>query len=128
MRVITSFQKADLMDGDGCTPSQRRVRSSLGMVMFYQHFILGCSRIAMPLFAPTAGQKRIKGCHGCWKPATFHELTSHDWTPACEKAFEELKGALLSCVVLAYPDFENPFILSTDAWTAGHCLIPGASC
>lgn len=91
MRVITSFQKADLMDCDGCTPSQRRVRSSLGMVMFYQHFILGCSRIAMPLFAPTAGQKRIKGCHGCWKPATFHELTSHDWTPACEKAFERVR-------------------------------------
>uniref|UniRef100_A0A669EIA0 Gypsy retrotransposon integrase-like protein 1 n=1 Tax=Oreochromis niloticus TaxID=8128 RepID=A0A669EIA0_ORENI len=115
VRVITSFQKTDLMDGDGCTPSQRKVRSFLGMVMFYQHFIPGCSRVAKPLFALTAGQKRTKGCHGSRKPGTFRKLTPQDWTPACEKAFEELKGALLSCAVLAHPDFERPFILSTDA-------------
>ncbi|CAI5678545.1 unnamed protein product [Oreochromis niloticus] len=93
----------------------RKVRSFLGMVMFYQHFIPGCSHIAKPLFALTAGQKRTKGCHGSRKPGTFRKLTREDWTPACEKAFEELKGALLSCAVLAHPDFERPFILSTDA-------------
>ncbi|CAI5682637.1 unnamed protein product [Oreochromis niloticus] len=115
VRVIASFRKTDIMDGDGCTPSQRKVRSFLGMVMFYRHFIPGCSRVAKPLFALTAGQKRTKGCHGSWKPGTFCKLTPQDWTPACEKAFEELKGALLSCAVLAHPDFERPFILSTDA-------------
>ena len=113
VRVITGFQKEDLMDADGLTPSPKKVRSFVGMVMFHQHFIPGCSRMAKPLYALTAGQKRrIKGPHG---RGAFQELTPHDGTPACEKAFEGLKSALLDCVVLAHPDFERPFVLSTDA-------------
>lgn len=45
----------------------------------------------------------------------FRKLTPQDWTAACDKAFAELKTALVSCVALAHPDFEKPFILSTDA-------------
>lgn len=75
------------------------------MVMFYQHFIPGCSRITKPLFALTAGQKRrFQGHHGRGRAGTFHELTPQDWTPACEKAFEGLKSTLLDCVVLAHPN------------------------
>lgn len=108
------------MDADGCTPSQQKVRSFLGMVLFYQHFILACSRIAKPLYALTAGQRRIqKGCNGRGRPGTYRQSTSQDWTSECEKAFEELKNALLSCAVLAHPDFDRPFILSTDASTDG---------
>ncbi|KAK0133435.1 Retrovirus-related Pol polyprotein from transposon 412 [Merluccius polli] len=55
----------DLMKADGCTPSQKRVRSFLGMVLYYQHFIPGCSSIAKPLFALTAGQKRKGMEEGC---------------------------------------------------------------
>ncbi|KAJ8361673.1 hypothetical protein AAFF_G00432160 [Aldrovandia affinis] len=63
--VISGFRKEDLMDADGCTPSQQKVRSFLGMVLYYQHFIPGCSTIAKPLFALTAGQKRkLKGSRG----------------------------------------------------------------
>lgn len=103
------------MKEDGCTPCQRKVRSFLGMVLFYQHFIPACSRIAKPLYALTAGQKRKGIGRGLGKPGTFRVLTPQDWTPACEKAFEDLKAALLHCVVLAHLDFEKPFILSTDA-------------
>lgn len=86
------------------------------MVMFYQHFIPGCSCITKPLFALTAGQKRrVKGHQGRGRAGTFRQLTPQDWTPACEKAFEELKRALLDCVVLAHPDFDRPFILCTGA-------------
>ncbi|KAJ8355230.1 hypothetical protein AAFF_G00084330 [Aldrovandia affinis] len=63
--VISGFRKEDLMDADGCTPSQQKVRSFLGMVLYYQHFIPGCSTIAKPLFALTGGQKRkLKGSGG----------------------------------------------------------------
>ena len=34
VRVITGFQKDDLMDADGLTPSPKKVRSFIGMVMF----------------------------------------------------------------------------------------------
>lgn len=118
--AISSFKKEDLMEPDGCTPSQQKIRSFLGMVLFYQHFIPACSRIAKPLYALTAGQKRkIKGGHGRGRPGTYRQLTPQDWTPECEAAFEKLKEVLLDCVVLAHPDFERPFILSTDASTDG---------
>ncbi|KAK0148851.1 Transposon Tf2-6 polyprotein [Merluccius polli] len=114
---VFSKDKLDyLMKDDGCTPSQRKVKSFLGMVLYYQHFIPGCSSIARPLYTLTAGQKRkAKGSFGRRKAGTFRELTSKDWTPACEAAFESLKNALLNSVVLSHPDFDRPFILSTDA-------------
>uniref|UniRef100_A0A674MGD5 ribonuclease H n=1 Tax=Takifugu rubripes TaxID=31033 RepID=A0A674MGD5_TAKRU len=118
--AISGFRREDLMESDGCTPSQQKVRSFLGMVLFYQHFIPACSRIAKPLYALTAGQKRrTKGGQGRCKPGTYRQLTPQDWSPECDGAFEQLKTALLDCVVLAHPDFDRPFILSTDASTDG---------
>jgi len=49
VKVISAFRKEDLMNDDGCTPSQREVNSFLGMELYYQHFIPGCSSIAKPL-------------------------------------------------------------------------------
>ncbi|KAI4898559.1 hypothetical protein NFI96_004318 [Prochilodus magdalenae] len=116
VRVITDFTARDLMMEDGITPSQKRIRSFLGMVLYYQNFIPGCSSIAKPLFALTAGQKwKVRGDRGCKRPGTFRELKPEDWTPACEAAFEGLKKALTDSVVLAHPNFEKPFLLSTDA-------------
>ncbi|KAJ8406904.1 hypothetical protein AAFF_G00291800 [Aldrovandia affinis] len=96
--VISGFRKEDLMDADGCTPSQQKVRSFLGMVLYYQHFIPGCSTIAKPLFALTGGQKRkLKGSGGNRRAGTFRTLTPQDWDPACDRAFEDLGSALLHC-------------------------------
>lgn len=41
------------------------------------------------------------------------------WSEACQKAFEQLKGRLISAPVLAYPDPAKPFILDTDASDVG---------
>ncbi|KAL0148047.1 hypothetical protein M9458_056662, partial [Cirrhinus mrigala] len=116
VKVISAFQKEDLMKEDGATPSQKKIRSFLGMVLYYQAFIPSCSHIARPLFNLTAGQKRsLKGAGGRRRAGTFRELTPQDWTPDCDVAFEELKRALVDSVVLAHPDFERPFLLCTDA-------------
>jgi len=37
------------------------------------------------------------------------------WGPSQQKAFENLKERLCTTTVLAYPDFSQPFILTTDA-------------
>jgi hypothetical protein len=37
------------------------------------------------------------------------------WTPECEEAFQNLKQALISAPILAMPDFNRDFILTTDA-------------
>lgn len=125
VNVITAFSKEDLMNEDGCTPSQRKIKSFLGMVLYYQHFIPGCSSIAKPLYNLTAGQKRrAGGCPGRQRAGPFLELILQDWTPVCEKAFEGLKTELLNSVVLPHPDVGRPFILSTDASLGG--LVSGA--
>lgn len=76
------------------------------------------------LYTLTAGQKRrAKGFFGQRRAGTFQELTPHDWTPTCEKAFEDLKNSHLNSVVLAHPVFDRPFIRSTDASLDGLCAV-----
>ncbi|XP_038128016.1 uncharacterized protein LOC119774555 [Cyprinodon tularosa] len=45
----------------------------------------------------------------------YRKLIPNDWTEGCEQAFHKLKTMLLECVMLAHPDFDEPFILSVDA-------------
>lgn len=116
VEVISNMHIQSLMEHDGCTPSVRKIKSFLGMVFYYQHFIPNCSAIAKPLFALTAGQKRRGHLTKERKfQGVYRKLTPADWTEQCNNAFEKLKTMLLDCVVLAHPDFERPFILSIDA-------------
>ncbi len=58
VEVISKLSKFDLMEDDRCTPSVQRIKSVLGIIFYYQHFIPGCSSLAKPLFALMAGQRR----------------------------------------------------------------------
>ena len=104
------------MEGDSSTPSVRKVKSFLGMVFYYQHFIPNCSSIAKPLFALTAGQKR-RGKAGKYSqnPGVCRKLKPADWTPDCDSALASLKEKFLYCAVLTHPDFSQSLVLSIDA-------------
>ena len=116
VEVIVKMSKRDLMENDSCTPSVRRVKSFLGMVFYYQHFIPNCSSIAKPLFALTAGQKRRgKAEKYSQNPGVYRKLKPADWTLDCDSAFASLKEKLLNCAVLTHPDFSKPLVLSIDA-------------
>eukprot|EP00731_Ephydatia_muelleri_P012792 Em0007g102a len=41
--------------------------------------------------------------------------TGYKWSSACQEAFESLKQLLISPPILAYPRFEHPFTVATDA-------------
>jgi len=73
------------------------VRTFLGLASFYRRLV--------PNFAEAA------------KPLTI--LTRKDqnfiWGPSQQEAFEDLKNRLSTTPVLAYPNFELPFFLTTDA-------------
>ncbi|KAJ8378416.1 hypothetical protein AAFF_G00243040 [Aldrovandia affinis] len=77
LRVV--FQKSGPDGGGRLHPSVKKLKSFLGMVFFYQSFIPGCSAIAKPLFALTAGMKRKDGPGGGWH---VRKLTTADWSPA----------------------------------------------
>lgn len=55
--AITSLTESDHMEQGTNVPSQRRIRSFLGMVVYYQQFIENCSSIAKPRFGLTTGSK-----------------------------------------------------------------------
>ena len=75
----------------------KTLRSFLGLASYYQRFIPNFSKEARPLHSLTC------------KNAQFV------WTPTCQQAFDKLKQLLTDAPVLAFSNFEQDFILETDA-------------
>jgi hypothetical protein len=73
------------------------VRAFIGLASFYRRLVPDFAEIAKPLTALTRKDQAFA------------------WGPSEQKAFEELKNRLCTTPVLAYPNFELPFILTTDA-------------
>lgn len=115
VEVISKMTKADLMEDDGRTPSVKRIKSFLGMILYYQHFIPSCSSLAKPLFALTSGQKKRGRVKRNTNTGSFRKLKPSDWTEECDVSLCKLKDSLLNCVILSHPDFSQPLILSIDA-------------
>jgi hypothetical protein len=72
------------------------VRSFLGLTWYYRKYIKGYSRMAGPLF------ELIK------KDVVFV------WNQECQRAFDDLKKALVQAPVLVRLNFQEPFCLDVD--------------
>ena len=77
------------------------VRSFLGLVGYYRRFIKGFSDIARPLNSLLEKDREFK------------------WTNECQSSFVNLKEKLINDPIVAYPDFQLPFKLYTDASNVG---------
>lgn len=88
IRAVESFPPPTNVD---------QIRCFLGMAGFYRQFIKDFSRIAQPL------------------TQLLKKNVAFSWSENEEAAFKELKSALCSSPILAFPNFENDFILCTDA-------------
>ena len=76
-----------------------QLRGFIALASYYRKFVKNFSTIAEPL------NRLLK------------KNTPYNWTRDQNNAFEKLKGCLMTPPILAYPDFERPFILYTDAST-----------
>ena len=88
-----------------CPPldTYTKVKSFMGLVGHYRHFIKGFAKIAAPLYNLTSGDNKDK-------------KTEHvDLSPGAREAFNHLKAACLQAPILSFPDFTTPFLLETDA-------------
>ena len=83
------------------------VRSFLGFVGYYRRFI----KIAKPI------REVITGLENQSKRTA--KKTFIEWTKAANSAFEHLKELCVSTPILAYPDYQLPFILHTDSSSEG---------
>ena len=79
------------------------VRAFLGLASYYRRFIPNFASLAKPMtnLTKTKGQ------------------TSFRWSEEVQESFDNLKGKLVDAPVLCCPDFNNPFILQTDASNLG---------
>ena len=77
------------------------VRSFLGLSRYYQRFIEGFSKLALPLTPLTRkGQAYV-------------------WDSKCENSFLELKKRLTSASVLILPNLKESFVVYCDALKMG---------
>eukprot|EP00253_Pinus_taeda_P014588 PITA_14588 len=77
------------------------VRSFMGLAGYYRRFVEGFSRVASPI---TSLQKKGK---------------SFQWTPNCQKSFEQLKHLLTTTPILCIADPNKDYVVCTDASKEG---------
>ena len=80
-----------------------KVKSFVGLVGHYRHFIKEFANIAAPLYNLTSGENKDKKSEHLDLPQEARE------------AFDHLKAACLQAPILVFPDFGKPFLLETDA-------------
>ena len=79
-----------------CLPpdTYTKVKSFVGLVGHYRHFIKGFAKIAVPLYDLTSGDNKDK-------------KSEHvDSSPEALEVFDRLKAACLQAPILAFPDFD----------------------
>ena len=97
----------------------KEVHSFLGLASYYQRFIPKFAKWANPLhdlIHPIATKK--KRARMRFPPLTL-DLPPFRWDSEHQESFDRLKEALISSPISAYPDYNKPFILETDASLKG---------
>ena len=77
------------------------VRCFVGLTSYYRRFVPNYAKVARPLHQLT--KKNVKST----------------WTQECQEAIDRLKELLTTSPVLAFPNFEKPFTIETDASGVG---------
>jgi O-acetyl-ADP-ribose deacetylase (regulator of RNase III) len=95
--VAISEEKIKIVKNYPRPTSTKAVKSFLGFCSYFRRFLKGYSDITRPLRELMKQNVKFK------------------WTPECEEAFQKLKQALTTAPILAMPDFNRDFILTTDA-------------
>lgn len=99
--VRTDPAKTAKVAGWSTPTNKKEVKQFIGFANYYRRFIKDFAQIARPLHQLTENS------------------TSFNWTADCQEAFDQLRKQLCSTPILAFPNFNEPFILDTDASDVG---------
>ncbi|PIK53262.1 Septin-8-A [Apostichopus japonicus] len=104
------------------------LKSFLGFAGYYRRFIENYSRIAKPLnslsqlYEPVRkrrGKARIRTKDSPAQRPSPDTPFGDSWTSVCQTAFDQLIKKLTMAPILNFANFEEPFVLHTDASTSG---------
>ena len=85
------------------------LKAFLGLSGYYRRFVKNYAELAKPL------TKLLRGEDGHRQILKNQSNFTITLDASAKKSFQYLKEVLCSNDVLAFPDFEKPFILTTDA-------------
>lgn len=97
----------------------KELRSFLGFTGYYRRFVRDYASIVRPLNDLLKGDlsPRHKSPNH-WPRRQLHPLGAK-WTPACQAAFDLIIEKLTSAPVLAFSNWQLPYVLHTDASMTG---------
>jgi hypothetical protein len=95
--VAISEEKFKIVKNYPRPSTTKAVKSYLGFCSYFRRYLKGYSDVTRPLRELLKQNVKFK------------------WTPECEEAFQKLKQAFITAPILAMPDFNRDFILTTDA-------------
>ncbi|XP_051173560.1 uncharacterized protein LOC127289595 [Leptopilina boulardi] len=81
--------------------TQKQIKQFLGLIGYYRKFIKNFSKIANPL------------------TKLLRKETTFEWTQKEENAFSELRDKLITAPILQFPNWNQVFVLTTDASNEG---------
>ena len=110
--VETDPQKVEKIKHWPVPTDAAKVREFLGFAGYYRRFVKDFSIIAKPLTNLLVGVMGKKG-----KLAA--KSANWKWGEEEQSAFNSLRDRLMSPPILAYPDYERPFVLHVDACASG---------
>ena len=93
--------KIDAITSFPTPKNPKTVKSFLGLIGFYRPFIKNFGKIAIPL------------------TNLLCKDTPFNWSDETEQAFQTLKTAITQAPVLIFPNYNQPFELTTDASASG---------
>lgn len=107
--TLPDKEKVEVIKNYPHPKNQKDVRSFLDFVQYYRRLIKDFSKIASPI------SNLLK------KNVPF------EWTDRCQVVLDELRNILTSPPILSYPNFKEPFVLTTDAsgYAIGSVLFQG---
>ena len=109
---------------DFCPKTVGDIRHILGLLNYYRKFIENFAQIARPLFELLQTKTKMNGDQkhkGCRMQKTNQSSSNEkiEWIAYHQDALNKLLDCLTTPPVLAYPRYDMPFILHTDASSSG---------